>query len=331
MLFQRIRQRGFTLVELLVVIAIIGILVALLLPAVQAAREAARRMQCKNHLKQMGLAMLTHEEAQSHLPSGGWGWDWVGDPERGTGKEQPGGWAFNLLSFIEEGSLRSMGDGLTGQDRTDQIILRCETPISTYYCPSRRPAQAYPDVRGGYRSGNTTFDLESGGRSDYAVNSGGQEANELSGGPDSLAEGDDPIYWSSDPDLDTSDHTGIAFQRSEVKLLQIEDGTSNTYMIGEKYLVPDAYFTGEDLADNENVYVGYDNDTCRSSHPNWGSPRQDQPGVWESFIYGSPHASGFHVVFVDGSVHVVSYSISPEVHWRLGNREDGLPVNTDAL
>src|SRR5215469_8840286 len=94
-------RRGFTLIELLVVITIIGILIALLLPAINAAREAARRFSCSNNLKQMGIAVSNHLSAYKCLPTGGWGWDWIGDPNRGFGRRQPGDWAFCLLPWME--------------------------------------------------------------------------------------------------------------------------------------------------------------------------------------------------------------------------------------
>ena len=144
---QRHKRRAFTLVELLVVIAIIGILVALLLPAVQAAREAARRNQCVNNLKQLALGCMNHHSTIGHFPTGGWGWFWVGDADRGFGADQPGGWVFNILPYIEENTLHDLaGDGSFDTMSTQQHINTREvvlSPVTMISCPSRRPGLTF--------------------------------------------------------------------------------------------------------------------------------------------------------------------------------------------
>src|SRR5690242_9991349 len=133
--------RAFTLVELLVVIAIIGILVALLLPAVQAAREAARRAECQNHLKQIGIAFLNHENARKILPGAGWSCFYVGDPLWGSGRSQPGGWMYQILPYVEEQALYDLpGDGdktnILAQQNKGAFTMQ-QTPVATFNCPSR--------------------------------------------------------------------------------------------------------------------------------------------------------------------------------------------------
>src|SRR5690242_10544903 len=91
------RRMAFTLVEVLIVIAIIGLLVQLMLPAIQASRERARKVTCQNHVKQLALATHAHLNAQGYYPSGGWSGAYLADPHRGYGRNQPGGWLYSIL------------------------------------------------------------------------------------------------------------------------------------------------------------------------------------------------------------------------------------------
>ncbi len=165
---------GFTLVELLVVVTIIAILIALLVPAVQASRESARRAHCKNNVKQIAAAMIQHQVALERFPSGGWGPHWVGEPERGTGPDQPGGWIFNILEYLEQDDLRNTGAGLSGTARNDAIATRLQTPLPVFRCPTRRPVDGYMDLNDAYYRTATSGGLTvpAAGRSDYAANSG---------------------------------------------------------------------------------------------------------------------------------------------------------------
>jgi prepilin-type N-terminal cleavage/methylation domain-containing protein/prepilin-type processing-associated H-X9-DG protein len=124
---------GFTLVELLVVVSIIGLLMGLLLPAVQSSRESARRSQCVNHLKQLGLAFQNHHSALGYFPTGGWDWNRPPTYVNGTpavGSEQQAGWGFQILPYIEQ--------EVVWQSGSETAV---GTPITTFFCPSRRDPQ----------------------------------------------------------------------------------------------------------------------------------------------------------------------------------------------
>ena len=315
---------GFTLVELLVVITIIGILVSLLLPAVQSAREAARTAQCKNHLKQLALGAITHNTLHGHFPTGGWGWGWVGDPNRGFNRNQTGGWAYNLLPFIEQQALHDMGKDQTDAVRRAEGAKMAAMPVAIYNCPSRRPSKSYPFPHG---SNFVNIDRPAAaGRSDYGISAGTSGAGDEYGPADlSAGEARNPITgWPH------QNHTGVSFQRSEVKSGMIRDGLSATYLIGERYLNPDKYENGLDAADDQNLYMGHDRDMYRWSGPSY-LPLRDRPGVSSDWIFGSAHPGQFHMSMCDGSVHGINFSINGNVHNNLGNRADGQAVDVSSL
>jgi type II secretory pathway pseudopilin PulG len=312
-----------TLVELLVAIAIVGILMALLLVGVQAAREAARRATCQNHLRQLALAALQHESAHKHYPAGGWGGTWVGDADRGFGRKQPGGWAYNVLPFLEQEPLHSLGKGLKGPAQAAAIAARVQTPLSVFHCPSRRAARVYPFSKPYTNRPRQSAIVAAGGRSDYAINAGDQERCEVLAffGPQSLAEGDEPAYeW---PEYDPA--TGIAFLRSTLRAADVEDGTSNVYLLGEKSLSAADYETGADHGDDWSLYTGFQDDLYRGG----AAPARPDPGGAEGYTprcgFGSAHSGGWAAAFCDGSVRLVSYAQDAETHRSLSNRYDGTP------
>jgi prepilin-type N-terminal cleavage/methylation domain-containing protein/prepilin-type processing-associated H-X9-DG protein len=330
---------GFTLVELLVVIAIIGILVALLLPAIQAAREAARRTQCKNQLHQLALAFQLHHDTHKFFPSGGWGWLWLGFPEQGYGKSQSGSWLYSVLPYMEEGALHDLGKGTTGMDRRDACRQRVMSAFEGMVCPSRRRTNVYPLKQlTGYRY---CSEVELSSRTDYAANGGSVRTTETTAGPNEM--GDD-LLAIIPPDLEytasingfatpKSDWDGIVFYRSEVGLRQVTDGASKTYMVGEKWMYYKNYDTGQDTGDGEPAFSGNNDDTIRVTNRNWPfgpdtqytptTPGNPNSNPLERRAFGSPHNGGFNMAMCDGSVDFVSFDIDKEVHaWR-GSRNDG--------
>ncbi len=326
------RHAGFTLVELLVVIAIIGVLVALLLPAVQAAREAARRSQCTNQLKQLGLAGQLHVDALGFFPSGGWGDQWVGAPDLGAGKTQPGGWPYQLLPYLEETARRNAGRGQNGALSLAAAKAMIETAIPGFYCPSRRAAIAYPYLHGGgFRNSDRP---EVVGRSCYAANMGDLNWRRNDLGPRSLADAETYRWIHSDEVLIKrfgTGHTGVVFQRSEIAMRQITDGTSHTYLFGEKNIQPEHYTTGTVGNEDQSMYNGHDQDNIRLCWVNDEGkglvPVPDTPNKTFTYAFGGPHPGSWIAVYCDGSVHTLSYDMDPFIHKRLGNRQDGEVTN----
>jgi prepilin-type N-terminal cleavage/methylation domain-containing protein/prepilin-type processing-associated H-X9-DG protein len=234
----RSTSRAFTLIEVLVVIAIIGALVALLLPAIEMARESSRRSSCASNLRQQAVAAKLHEGTHKIFPTGGWGGEWLGDPDAGYGPKQPGGWIYNILSYIEQDNLRQLGRGLKGAARDQALVQLMESQIDVLYCPSRRLPRLYPYTGGGLKNAKPP---EKVAKTDYAISN------------------------------------TISYEKSEVTMPDIQlhgKGASKTVLAGEKSLATPTYDSGG-AGDSLVAYVGNSNDIRRDPT---GMPISDNSG-----------------------------------------------------
>ena len=271
------RPQGFTLVELLVVIAIIGILVALLLPAVQKVREAARRTQCSNNLKQVGLAVIMHEDARKAYPMGR------------TATDQMGvSWAFQLTPFMEAKAIfDAYDDTLRVDDAGNATAFR--SPVPSYFCPSRRSPSADRDFD---NDGEPSIVRGVAAGGDYAANPG-----------------TDFNYAPPQGAIDKS-IAGPIFTFSKVEPQMVTDGLSNTLAIGERHIPPD------DISRDPGLQHLHQGDCAfLAGDTPWGifadTPRGLADGradlSWGK--YGSLHDGVIGFVFLDGHVSQIGNDV----------------------
>ncbi|MDO4549615.1 MAG: DUF1559 domain-containing protein [Planctomycetia bacterium] len=354
-------KKGFTLVELLVVMVIITILVGFLLSGVQQIREAARRSVCENNLRQLALGSLNHEHAIGTFPSSGWTTFFVGDPDMGMGPNQPGGWLFSLLPYIEQNDVYLLAaDGkpktITAKQE-EGAYQTVTTPIPAFYCASRRSPGLYPCQNGLWRRNvqNCSAFPDTGGASSAPGEGAGVNASGVvdvvktdyiaNAGTHSIT--DDTVYsgqitdttftwsnwvsngyrWNSSWDDPSYDMDGVIFRRSAVGIDNIVDGVTNTYLLGEKFVMPQFYTQNTSNQDLMYAYAGTSHVGLGVSQPtkDWNVTDEDGnpvDGNTMNLTWGSPHAGAQGMAFCDGSVHRVSYGISEEVHQSLSSRND---------
>lgn len=299
-------RSAFTLIELLVVISIVAILVSLLSPAIQAAREAARILKCQSRLKQIALACHNYESTFKQLP--GYGGERGGflvtqsDNRRQT---NPGGgtWISQVMAFLEQST---SGQGISQFAQmetvvpTDRVRKLVQAPVATLHCPSRRDAKAYP-LLSPYleRYGNA------GARTDYAMN----------GGPAKVDHEATPNSRNAPAIKLTGD--GVWVLGRQTKLKQFFDGLSQTYLIGEKAMDLNKLDSGDGYGDRSPI-AGYHAVSISShSYVRYAarSPKRDHAdNCLECHDFGSIHASGWNVAFADGHVRTIDYNLDLFVH-----------------
>jgi prepilin-type processing-associated H-X9-DG protein len=307
---------------LLVVITIIGILVSLLLPAMQSAREAARRAECANNLKQLTLACLSHEQTYGILPDGGELF-WL-TRSMGTNNvpalagHQNWGWGFQVLPFIDQINVWSLA--------SDDAVT--SNAVSVFFCPSRRAPQTLAFANPS--TGNPTVRA----MCDYAGNGGTDTTGTQGWG--NLGNGRDGTIVRRP--------NGTTSRSNSVNSANIPDGASDTLLLAEKTFNEGQI--GNPQSEDDGGYVeGWDWDTIRwgyvppvrdwfddSSRTVWENEGMYNPGPFVPLrsAFGSAHSGTFNCTFCDGRVQPVSYNVSLTVFNLLSCRNDGQPVSANA-
>jgi prepilin-type N-terminal cleavage/methylation domain-containing protein len=295
---------AFTLVELLVVIAVIGILVALLLPAIQAAREAARQTQCRNNLKQIAISFHNFESAKRYFPGHG------GERQplrvnfgeerrnRAVGMAFTGNWLLQSITYMEDELIADtlIAAGL-GAATESQLRLAVTSPIPILYCPSRRAPVAYPLVRAEQETYGPM-----GARTDYAINGGSSESAGKNGRP----------ALNIKLELD-----GVWSLGRKTALQKIVDGLSHTYLVGEKAMDTLHYTTGTDVGDRAPIAGLKDNSGASNSYVRFAvrPPARDiENNCAACHEFGSAHPVSLNMSMADGSVQSLSYEMDVLLH-----------------
>ncbi|MEM9364415.1 MAG: DUF1559 domain-containing protein [Planctomycetota bacterium] len=300
------KRSAFTLIELLVVLAIIGILIALLLPGVQAIREAARLTQCRNHLRQIALASQNYESVFRTLP----GYSGERPPFfvdfQGDSWEQPdlagGNWMTQVMLYMEQADLAPPLAEF-GADPTitpnDRVIQHVRAPVATFHCPTRRDPNPYPLVEpfsGRYGS--------RGGRTDYAICGGSAEEDPH----------DDRLIHIKDE--------GAWQLGKRTPFARIFDGLSHTYLVGEKAMDSLKYETGDDFGDRSPIAGHTGSRATTHSYVRYAArqPFQDEPrSCLSCHDFGSAHFAGWNVAFVDGAVRLMTFTQDLKLHHASGS------------
>lgn len=280
------KNRGFTLVELLVVIAIIGVLMGLLLPAVQMAREAARKTQCQNNLRQLGLGLLNYESARQYFPAG---WVTRDSLTSNAALEQPGyAWSHTILPNLELGNLYEKFNRTVPVNHVSHHPL-ISTFLPVFSCPSDPgPSVAVPTM---IDDSHIVHDpppapLPDIGKSNYVGVFGTLEIN--------------PTIVESD---------GMFFRNSRVRIAQVTDGLSNTFVVGERT---------SDLGISTWSGVMHEIPEPIARIMGVCDHLPNTPGHFEDF--GSHHPQGANFLLVDGSTRLVSDEISLEAYLAMATR-----------